>query len=204
MKYFSAIAFLFLVLAGRSAFAAEQPFNRLSSTVDATLNVLYSDSSGGLSYSEKQLQVRAVLEERYDLNVLIRRAMGRNWKLLEVDEQGRVTDLIMQLIVKTYVEGLDGKTRPEISYGEVVQVTDKRLEVPSTIVLEEKTFNVLYRLGRLKSGWQIYDIVAEDISVVSNYRQQFDDHFRKGNGAQLIEKLEELLNKEELNEGIIL
>jgi phospholipid transport system substrate-binding protein len=144
------------------------------------------------------------LEERYDLNVLIRRAMGRNWKLLEVDEQGRVTDLIMQLIVKTYVEGLDGKTRPEISYGEVVQVTDKRLEVPSTIVLEEKTFNVLYRLGRLKSGWQIYDIVAEDISVVSNYRQQFDDHFRKGNGAQLIEKLEELLNKEELNEGIIL
>jgi phospholipid transport system substrate-binding protein len=204
MKYFSAIAFLFLVLAGRSAFAAEQPFNRLSSTVDATLNVLYSDSSGGLSYSEKQLQVRAVLEERYDLNVLIRRAMGRNWKLLEVDEQGRVTDLIMQLIVKTYVEGLDGKTRPEISYDEVVQVTDKRLEVPSTIVLEEKTFNVLYRLGRLKSGWQIYDIVAEDISVVSNYRQQFDDHFRKGNGAQLIEKLEELLNKEELNEGIIL
>jgi phospholipid transport system substrate-binding protein len=51
----------------------------------------------------------------------------------------------------------------------------------------------------LKTGWQIYDIVAEDISIVSNYRQQFDDHFRKGNGAQLIEKLEKLLKQEELD-----
>jgi ABC-type transporter MlaC component len=41
--------------------------------------------------------------------------------------------------------------------------------------------------------------VAEDISIVSNYRQQFDDHFRKGNGAQLIEKLEKLLKQEELD-----
>ena len=58
---------------------------------------------------------------------------------------------------------------------------------------------MVYRLGRLQSGWQIYDIVGEDISMVSNYRQQFDDHFRKGNGQQLIEKLEDLLNEGELN-----
>ena len=58
---------------------------------------------------------------------------------------------------------------------------------------------MVYRFGRLKTGWQIYDIVAEDISIVSNYRQQFDDHFRKQNGAQLIEKLEKLLKQEGLD-----
>jgi len=51
----------------------------------------------------------------------------------------------------------------------------------------------------LKTGWEIYDIVAEDISIVSNYRQQLDDHFRKENGARLIEKLEKLLEQEELD-----
>jgi phospholipid transport system substrate-binding protein len=202
MKYFSALVFLIFTLAGQSALGAEQPFDRLSGTVDAALNVLYADSSGQLSVAQKQAKVRSVLEEHYDLTILIRRSMGRNWKLLKLEEQARVSDLIKQLIVKSYVEGLNGKERPAVSYGEVIQVSDKRLEVPSTIVLGDKTFNLLYRLGRLKSGWQIYDIVAEDISVVSNYRQQFDDHFRKANGAQLIEKLEELLNQEELNESI--
>ncbi|MEZ7843721.1 MAG: ABC transporter substrate-binding protein, partial [Opitutales bacterium] len=82
----------------------------------------------------------------------------------------------------------------------VIEVTSKRIEVPVVISFPSgKTFNVLYRLGLLKTGWQIYDIVAEDISIVSNYRQQFDDHFRKGNGAQLIEKLEKLLKQEELD-----
>jgi phospholipid transport system substrate-binding protein len=56
----------------------------------------------------------------------------------------------------------------------------------------------------LKTGWQIYDIVAEDISMVSNYRQQFDDHFREENGARLIEKLEKLLKKEVLDVSTII
>jgi phospholipid transport system substrate-binding protein len=54
----------------------------------------------------------------------------------------------------------------------------------------------------MQSGWEIYDIVAEDISVVSNYRQQFDDHFRQGNGAELIKKLKDLLGREELDATI--
>lgn len=202
MKILSTILFLILSLAGHTAWSAPQPVVQLTGTVDAALNVLYADSCAHLTTAQKQAKVRSLLEERYDLNILIRRAMGRNWKLLQADEQARVSDLIKQLIVKSYVEGLNGQARPDISYGEVIQVDDKRLELPSTIVLGEKTFHLLYRLGRLESGWQLYDIVAEDISVVSNYRQQFDDHFRKANGAQLIEKLEELLNREGLNDGI--
>jgi ABC-type transporter MlaC component len=60
-------------------------------------------------------------------------------------------------------------------------------------------FNIVYRFGRLKTGWQLYDILAEDISVVSNYRQQIDDHFHNGNGAELIEKLRKMLEDEQLD-----
>jgi phospholipid transport system substrate-binding protein len=110
----------------------------------------------------------------------------------------QVRNLIKQLIVKSFVEGMEGIARPTLDCGAVIEVTSKRIEVPVFIRFSSgKTLNVLYRLGRLKTGWQIYDIVAEDISIVSNYRQQFDDHFRKGNGAQLIEKLEKLLKQED-------
>ena len=75
------------------------------------------------------------------------------------------------------------------------------MEIKSTVLLGEQTFYILFRLGRMRSGWQIYDIVAEgSISVVSNYRQQFDDHFRKGSGAELITRLEDLLLQDIINE----
>ena len=202
MKYWSSIVWLIVSLSGHVAVAGEQAVAQLTGAVDAALDALYADGSEQMSSAQKQAKVRAVFEQSYDLTILIRRSMGRNWKRLEADQQARVSELIKQLIVKSYVEGLDGQARPQVSYGDVLQVSAKRLEVPSTIVLGEKTFHLLYRLGRLKSGWQIYDIVAEDISVVSNYRQQFDDHFRKSNGAQLIEKLEQLLNQQGLNEAI--
>lgn len=184
------------------SFGASPHVEKLEGTVVAALDVVYGDCCKQLSLDEKQVQIRQVIESNYDLDVLIRRAIGRNWAKLKESEQGQVTDLVKQLVVKAYVKGLDGKSRPVVTFGDVVEVTDKRVEIASQIVLDNKLYNVLYRMGRMESGWQIYDIVAEDISVVSNYRQQFDDHFREGNGAGLIAKLKELLAKEDLDEEI--
>jgi phospholipid transport system substrate-binding protein len=173
---------------------------KLATTMEATLDIMYLDAYKDYTSAQRQDAVRAIVEDQYDLEVLIRRAMARNWSLLTADEQMQVRNLIDQLIVKSFVEGMAGKDRPILDCGAVIEVTSKRIEVPVVISFPSgKTFNVLYRLGLLKTGWQIYDIVAEDISIVSNYRQQFDDHFRKGNGAQLIEKLEKLLKQEELD-----
>jgi phospholipid transport system substrate-binding protein len=183
------------------AFAEEAPADTLRNTINATLDILYYDDS---SEVDKRAKVREAIEERYDMSVITRRAIGSNWKRMNDDEQGRVIDLIKQLIVKSYINGLNGQARPVVSFGPAIYVTEKRLEIPSTVVLDNQTVQVLYRLGRVQSGWEIYDIVAENISVVSNYRQQFDNHFRKGTGAELIYKLEQLLLKEEQNEDVIL
>ena len=173
---------------------------KLAATMAAALDVIYLDDYEDYTSDQRQVAVREVLESSYDLEVIIRRAMARNWKLLTTEQQVQVRDLIDRLIVKSFVEGIEGKARPMIDCGAVVEVTSKRMEVPVVVSFPGgKTFNVLYRFGRLKTGWQLYDIVAEDISIVSNYRQQFDDHFRKKNGAQLIEKLEKLLKGERLN-----
>ena len=178
---------------------------KLATTMEATLDIMYLDAYKDYTSAQRQDAVRAIVEDQYDLEVLIRRAMARNWSLLTADEQMQVRNLIDQLIVKSFVEGMAGKDRPILDCGAVIEVTSKRIEVPVVISFPSgKTFNVLYRLGLLKTGWQIYDIVAEDISIVSNYRQQFDDHFRKGNGAQLIEKLEKLLKQEELDVSTII
>jgi len=173
---------------------------KLATTMEATLDIMYLDAYKDYTSTQRQDAIRAIVEGKYDLEVLIRRAMARNWTLLSADEQMQVRNLIDQLIVKSFVEGMVGKGRPILDCGAVIEVSSKRIEVPVVISFPSgKTFNVLYRFGFLKTGWEIYDIVAEDISIVSNYRQQFDDHFRKENGARLIEKLEKLLEQEELD-----
>lgn len=195
--------FIFLLLGCLTALsAASVPRETLIATVDKALDLVYGDCCIETSLEHKQQKVRELLEANYDVTVLIRRAIGRNWNLMNAQEQGKVLDLVKQLVVKTYVKGLNGKDRPVVTFEDTIQVSEKRLEVPSTVVLDGKTFYVTYRMGRMKTGWEIFDIVAEDISVVSNYRQQFDDHFRKGTGAELVAKLEELLQKDDLDEKI--
>ncbi|HKK19227.1 MAG TPA: ABC transporter substrate-binding protein [Opitutales bacterium] len=202
MNKISYLVLLMGFFAAATAQASQAELNKLRSTVDAALDALYGECCADLPKEEKRVKVRSILEKNYDLSVIIRRAIGRNWSELNESQQEQVLDLVKQLIVKAYVDGMKDQTRPEVEFGEVIEITDKRMEIPSTVDLGDKQVNVLYRLGRLKSGWQIYDVVAEDISVVSNYRQQIDDHFRKGDAEGLITKLKELLTKDEIDEDI--
>ncbi|MFQ3225886.1 MAG: phospholipid transport system substrate-binding protein [Lentimonas sp.] len=202
MNFLSIIACLAFLLVGAPVYSQGSEAEKLEHTMGAALDLLYLDDYKEYTYAQKQSAVQVLLEQNYDLTVIIRRALARNWGLMSAEEQMRVTDLIKELIVKAYVEGMAGFGRPSIACGEIIEITSKRIEIPVVISFPDgDVFNVLYRLGRLQTGWQLYDIVGEDISMVSNYRQQFDDHFRKGNGQQLIEKLEELLSKGELDEN---
>ena len=190
-------------LSGVSGYSSgEDEVAKLRLVTQDVLDVLYEDKYKEYTIEEKSSTVRVILERNYDLTVIIRRTLGRNWKLLSPQEQSKVKELVTQLIVKAFIEGLQGVERPTVTYDELVTITDNRFEVPSVITfLSGKFFNVVYRFGHLKTGWQIYDIVAEEVSVVSNYRQQVDDHFsRNGTGAELIDKLEKLLEEQNLDE----
>lgn len=202
MKKLALLTSFIWLLAICSSHAASSEADRLKGVIDAAIDAVYGDCCADLSVEEKQSKVREVLESEYDLNVVIRRAIGRNWRLMDEEEQEKVLELVKQLLVKAYVENMEGKEPPEVQMGEVVTVTDKRIEIPSKVKLNGEKVDLVYRLGKMSSGWQIYDIVTEDISVVSNYRQQIDDHFRKGDGQDLINRLQKLLTKEDIDEEI--
>ena len=201
MITFSFKKFLVLgLLLGATVSAQEAQKEKLQGMIDATLDVIYSETHARLSAKEKQARVREELESSYDLDVMIRYAIGKNWRRMSEEEQLQVLELVKQLVLKAYVIGLEGKDRPSVSLGEVTETGKARIEIESTMVLDTKTYYILYRLRQMESGWQIYDIVAENVSVSSNYRGQIDDHFRKGSGADLIARLHDLLAKDKINE----
>ena len=201
MKFFSYRAYLVLgLLLVASVSAQELQKEKLQGMIDATLDVIYSQTHASLSANEKQAQVREKIESSYDLDVMIRYAIGKNWRRMNEQEQLEVLELVKQLMLKAYVTGLEGKDRPTVTLGELTEIGKARIEIESTLVLDIKTYYILYRLRQMDSGWQIYDIVAENVSMSSNYRGQTDDHFRKGSGADLIARLKDLLAKDEIKE----
>ena len=202
MKFFSFKAYLVLgLLLVASVSAQEAQKEKLQGMIDATLDVIYSQTYASLSANEKKLKVRQKLESSYDLDVMIRYAIGKNWRRMNKTEQLEVLELVKQLVLKAYVIGLEGKDRPTITFGELTEIGKARIEIESTMVLDVKTYYILYRLRQMDSGWQIYDIVAENVSMSSNYRGQIDDHFRKGSAADLIARLKDLLAKDQINEN---
>ena len=201
MKLFSYSTFLVLgLLFGPYVSAQGLQKEKLQGMIDATLDVIYSETHASLSANEKQSKVREKLESSYDLDVMIRYAIGKNWRRMNKIEQLEVLELVKKLVLKAYVTGLEGKDRPSITLAELTEIGKARIEIESTMVLDAKTYYILYRLRQMDSGWQIYDIVAENVSVSSNYRGQIDDHFRKGSAADLIARLKGLLVKDDINE----
>ena len=202
MKFLSYKNFLIIGLFFWSSVSAQEAQKeKLQRMIDAALNVIYSDTHTTLSANEKQAQVREKLESNYDLDVMIRYAIGKNWRRMNEREQLEVLELVKQLVLKAYMKALDGKDRPSVTLGEFTETGKARMEIESTVVLDAKTYFVVYRLRQMSSGWQIYDIVAENVSLSSNYREQIDDHFRKGSGADLITQLKDLLAKNDFNEN---
>lgn len=201
MKFFSYKTLLVLgLLLVASVSAQEAQKEKLQRMINATLDVIYSETHASLSANEKQAKVREKLETCYDMDVMIRYAIGKNWRRMNKIEQLEVLELVKKLVLKAYVTGLAGKDRPSVTFGEVTETGKARIEIASTMVLDSKTYYLLYRLRQMDSGWQIYDIVAENVSMSSNYRGQIDDHFRRGSAADLITRLKDLLAKDVINE----
>lgn len=174
--------------------AEENPVPRLEQIMNTALNLIFLPEYAEKSQGERADLVRATVEEQFDFSVLIRRTFGRNWELIDEANQARVAEQVKQLLVFAFVQGMVGKSRPVITFDAPEFLSSKRIEVASKIIVNEQMYQLTYRLGRLQSGWQIYDILAEGISMVANYRQQIDDHFRNNNAQALVAKLDALLN----------
>ena len=184
---------VFSAVSVMSAPLSPPPAAKLKFVVESAIDAFYSTEYGLLPIEDKHKKVSDVIESNYDMTILIRRAVGRNWSLMNSAQQEKIVALIKVLVLRTYADGLTGTVRPSVDFLDAVEVSDKRIEVPSIMKLDNQKFYVLYRLGLTRTGWQIYDIVVEGISIVSNYRQQFADHFRRGTPEELIKKLENMV-----------
>jgi phospholipid transport system substrate-binding protein len=176
--------------------ATTDPSIQIKETSEGVLEILYSDSQN------IEQEILAYLSKNYNLDIIIRRTLGRNWKKIDSAHQNKIVGLIKRLVLRAYIDGMNGKNKPDINYSDTLYLSKKRAEVPTLVNFSGNSITLTYRVGLISDHWEIFDIVVENISIVLTYRNQFDAFFANNNSEALIEKLETLLTNENLGKSL--
>ena len=159
----------------------------LVSKIDAALAVLKKKD---LVQQEKNKKVIKIVEPMFDYNLMAKLTLGRKyWPGLSEKNKEKFTELFVDRLKNTYVDKLSLYTNEKVDYETPVQ-NGIKIQIPTKVISKDKNFTMLYKLYRSSSGWKIYDIEIEGVSLISTYRSQFNDILSKGTIDDLLSKLE--------------
>jgi phospholipid transport system substrate-binding protein len=138
---------------------------------------------------ERRAAVRKIAAEVFDVQETARRALGPHWQQRTPQERQEFVQLFAELLEQTYISKID------LFGGERLRFTDEKVDGDNAIVRakvltkQQTETPVEARMLRKGDRWLIYDILIENISLVGNYRAQFDRIIRTSSYEDLVKRL---------------
>jgi phospholipid transport system substrate-binding protein len=169
---------------------------QVSNTVDSILDILNEENVFQEKWPEKKEEIVTFIKERFDFRELSKRALGKHWKKISLKEQDNFITLFQDVLQNTYIERLKTYSNEKIVFHKQVTKGEKAL-VYCAFFRNDQEIPMKYRARRINESWLIYDIIIEGVSLVSNYRKQFDQIIRKNKYDGLIAKMKEKAKKQD-------
>jgi len=158
--------------------------------------------------SERKAKVIGTVEKYFDFKEMSRRTLARHWRELSPAEQERFVSLFKQLLEKTYIDRVDsyckekmGACADEAVIIKKQDVRGNRAVVYTSFLQNNTEVPVAYKLKEKGSGWMVYDVVIEGVSLVRNYRSQFEEIIEREKYAGLLARMEEKIAKQKDQEN---
>ena len=184
------LAVLVLLLLGAPPAWAGPPTDQLRASIDRVIRVLEDpDLRRDVRTAERRAAVRKIATEIFDFTEITRRCLGTHWQARTPDERDEFTRLFTDLLERAYVGKLESYSGERIVYlGDAV--ADDTASVRTRLVTKQGTeIPVEYRMHRRDGRWLIYDVAIEGVSLVANYRAQFNKTIQTASYAGLVERL---------------
>jgi phospholipid transport system substrate-binding protein len=178
-----------LVLLSVPAYAGV-PQDMVQTNVNSVLDVLRDPALKPASAKEtKKQKLRAIYDRMFNQVELSKRALGRNWSKLNAAQQQEFVKLFQQVLEKAYIDKILAYTDEKIAFDKETMLSETQAEVQTKAITSSKTIPISYRLILQNGTWGVYDVVIENVSLVQNYRTQFNDILAKNTPEQLLETL---------------
>lgn len=150
---------------------------------------------------EKIVQkLQAMAQEIFDFELMSRMSLGRHWHDFDQAQKKEFVGLFTTLLEKNYLsrvneymQEIQEYSRQDVQVTGHVLLSKRRAEVKSIIKYQNKDIPVNYRLATDGTAWKVYDVHVEGVSLIQNYRSQFNQLLQQGTANELLDKIRDRL-----------
>jgi phospholipid transport system substrate-binding protein len=141
--------------------------------------------------NERREELKKVIYQRFDFTEMARRSLGPEWRRHTPEEQKEFVQLFTDLLERAYLEQIESYSGEKVQY--LNERDDSSYAEVDTKIIDNKgrEFSVNYQLHNANGNWQVYDVVIENVSLVNNYRAQFNRVLASSSYQELIRRLKE-------------
>ena len=183
---FCCLPVLFLA---RVSLADSNARETIKNTVE-NLRTTVSTQEKTLSPPELEGKLREIIGPIFDFEEMSKLCLAKNWKTATAEQQKEFVSLFGELLARTYLR----KIRENVGQSSFTVLGESELGVKKALVKTHVIYNgdeaaIDYRLREQGGKWRIYDVVIENIGLVSNYRNEFGAIIKKENIDGLLVRL---------------
>jgi ABC-type transport system involved in resistance to organic solvents, auxiliary component len=174
-----------------TGFSASPAGEQVKATIDQVIEVLRDPKlQGAGKKAERREKLRQIVLPRFDFAEMAKRALGNNWNRYP-DKQQEFVTAFKQLLEETYADQIELAGGDKVVY--LNERTEKDYAEVDTKVISSKGEETLmtYKLHPVDSDWKVFDIVVENISIVNNYRSQFNRVLSNASLDELIKRIKD-------------
>jgi len=167
--------------------SAGVPTDQMRVTVDRVLVILKDPALNSAGAKEaRRAELSKAIFPRFDFEEMAKRSLGAEWRRRTPEEQKEFTRLFTELLKNSYVDSIESYHSDKVIYRRESQDGDYA-DVGTKVINDGgEEFTIDYRLNLDGSQWKVYDVVIENISIVNNYRSQFNRILGRSSFAELL------------------
>jgi phospholipid transport system substrate-binding protein len=174
-----------------AAFATAGPaLEQLRSQIDRVLKIMDDpEMKKDAQSKERRAAVRKVADEIFDFQETAKRSLARHWQPRTSAEQAEFVRLFADLLERSYISRIELYGGEKIAYLGDSQDGDQSMVRTRIITKSGTEVPVDYRMLKRAERWLVYDVIIEGVSLVANYRTQFNKIIQTSSYAELVRKM---------------
>jgi phospholipid transport system substrate-binding protein len=180
---------------------AGEPQDKVKQTITDVLAILQDASLKAPEQTEaRRAKIRHVVGQRFGFEEMAKRALGQHWRKLKPAQREEFVPIFSDLLERSYISKIESavtEEAPKILYTKETVDQDGYATVRTEVVNpRDLNFEVDYRLIKRDGNWEAYDIIIEGVSLVNNYRTQFNKIITQESYEGLVKRLKLKIEQE--------
>jgi phospholipid transport system substrate-binding protein len=171
---------------------AGEPTSQLSATINEFVTILVNTPVAQLRASGLPENALELVFRRFDFSEMTKRSLGRHWQALNLDEQREFVEAFTQRLLRGYGRSVRGSGDEKIQYEREVRNGNYASVETKVVGGSGDELPIDYELHDIDGQWKVYDMVIDHISIVNNYRAQFERVITKSSIKNLLQIMKQV------------